>query len=224
MNPVVGKAYQVAPDWFVALKSARRAIVLKRQVRENENYERGNRYEGPKMFVEYVTARPDAQENGFDDHWDPAKAIRQGEWAPWPGAWSLNPNRGYETLLEAVEGIHFSDLDTLFDFDFDMLIKLLGHDGAYASVSPDEPASVAAYWAAAAKRVPTPALIEQHLTDNFYWRQWALRLAYVHGRPLSSMEMVEFCTSETQTMREFALTVTPGEATTPTPGRKTRSR
>ena len=223
MKPVIGKVYQVAPDWFVVLKSAKRAVIVQRTVTPNEYYVKGQRdpwNREPKEFIYFLTARKGCDSSDMQVSYGLAEAIKHAEWAPWP---RLPETRGYETLLQAVEGIFLSG-DVAFDFT--LLIKLLGHDGTFSVMRPENPEAVASYWAAAAKLKPDMAVITQHLTDNPYWREWAIRLAALHRRPVSSMEMVSLCTSEQQSMREFALTVTTivEDTSAPTAGSGSRRR
>ena len=222
MKPVIGKAYEVAPGWYVALKSAKRAIIIHRVVEANPDYEEGDEVQwGPEEWVSYITAAKDAYNRGPGEWATLEEAVERGEWVPWPNVWAFPQTHGYnmeealETLLEAVP-------DSA-PIDFRRVIQLIGHDKAYTDHCPEKPGRSEAYWAAAAKLKPgnrARKVMDFHATDAVTnsgdWSEWALRLAYLHGRTLSSMEMVSLCTSERQEMREFALTATAGEVPAPT--------
>jgi len=213
VKPVIGKAYEVAPNWYVVLKSAKRAIIVQRTVLANEDYRRNARDiwgRVPKEYIYFLTAR---KGSGLDDmhvHYTMEQAIKDAQWAPWPDVWTVAQSRGYTTLFEAAETLANAVPDDV-PINYLLLIRLLGHAGAFRVHYPEKPGRNEAYWAAAAKVKPDMSEVTVHLTDNPYWREWAIRLGAVHGRPVSSMERVTLCTSEQQTMREFALTASSGE-------------
>ena len=169
----------------------------------------------PKEYVSFLTARKGCDVYDMRMIHTLAEAIKDAEWAPWPDVWAHPQTRGYTTLWEAAETLTHAVPDAA-SINYRLLIRLLGHEGALRVHRPDKPGRNEAYWVAAATHKPDMAVIAEHLADNPYWREWAIRLAALHGRRVSSMEMVSFCTSEQQTMREFALTATSGETPAPT--------
>jgi hypothetical protein len=209
MKPVIGQAYEVAPGWFVALKSARRAIVVRRAVEANPFYA-GNDDEESKEWFIYRTATTARDTNGWDVQITMVSAIEAAEWTRLPHAWGgMATHKGYTTLHEAVEGISICGEDV--DFDFGALIDLLGHAGPYEFVWMEERSNQERYWTAAAARTPDMSVIKRHLHGRLDWREWALRLGAVHGRPLSSMEHVQLCMSTNEYMREFGMMASSSE-------------
>ena len=226
MKQEIGKAYEIAPGWFVALKSAKRAIIIHRVVWPNPGYDEGDeKWSGPREWVSFITAAKDTS-RGPGEWGTLEEAVNGGEWEPWPNVWALPQTHGYN-MEEALETVLQAIPDSA-PIDFRRVIGLIGHYKAYTYHVPEKPGRSEAYWAAAAKLKPGTSsrkVMDFHATDvptnPGEWSEWALRLAYLNGRPLSADELVSLCTSEQQTTREFALTASAGEKP---PTARTKSR
>jgi hypothetical protein len=215
MTPEIGKPYQVAPGWYVVLKTADKAIIIRRV----------GKLVMRKKVVTYMTAKKDVY---FLDEFDSLDdAMEKAEIAPWPGGMESTYESGYGSLhiaTKAIEILKQYKREKVGKLDFRVLVSMLGHMGAYLFQADEDPETVTAYWAAAAEIGPDMDHIEKELADPDGFRDWALRLGAMHGRPLSSNERVELCSHYDPTMREFGMMAPSADDAPLKPTRKARSR
>ena len=198
MNPVIGKAYQLKRGWYVALTGEDQAIVIKRGVRDGRTV--------------YLTAPYSWDATDFDVHATLDDAIRDSSWVSWPQN-TMNP---YTNLTTAASTVQDEAGETV-PFNCGPLIEVVGHYMAFLMTDFSLPGQAAGYWAAAATTKPDMVELDQvrleAATEEYgNGLEWALRLGALHGRRLSSMELVSLLASEDPETRAWAVTVSGGVA------------